>query len=518
MAEVVDELLVKLGLETDAKGFQQANNQFASLRSTALKLGAALAGGVGFHDLTVGVAAARDELGKWAKDAGVSIQFADKLRHAMEKFGGTDADSRGLIDVANNLREAAKWGELAQRSFTSRGFNPQRIQQENMSVEETIDFISRGLSNIKDRDERNRIAESMGINNPFTRNMLSDYGGMQAEFKRAEELGLVTEEITKNAAAFNDAVTDASRAARTLKDTIANHLLPDLADVINDSAGWITSNREEIGDAIQEAMPYLKATATGIAVLVAAQTGKKGIAMLAGAAATNGPAAAVIGLGAFYMDEKNRNDASSSFTGGVRYQLGEWRRRLGISGPMEQPKAGDGPLALKSIFGALIQQESGGRHYGPDGQLLRSGAGALGITQIMPATARNPGYGISPLANDSKEEYLRVGREYFYAMVKEFDGDTQKALAAYNAGPGTVRKAVDLAGSNWLAAMPGETQAYVPSIMGRAGASGTTNYYSIDARGSTDPAATEAAVRRVVDERIQNAAQISRDDFPNNVE
>jgi len=66
--------------------------------------------------------------------------------------------------------------------------------------------------------------------------------------------------------------------------------------------------------------------------------------------------------------------------------------------------------------------------------------------------------------------------------------------------------------------MPGETQAYVPSIMGRAGASGTTNYYSIDARGSTDPAATEAAVRRVVDERIQNAAQISRDDFPNNVE
>jgi hypothetical protein len=54
--------------------------------------------------------------------------------------------------------------------------------------------------------------------------------------------------------------------------------------------------------------------------------------------------------------------------------------------------------------------------------------------------------------------------------------------------------------------------------MGRAGASGTTNYYSIDARGSTDPAATEAAVRRVVDERIQNAAQISRDDFPNNVE
>lgn len=490
MAEVVDELLVKLGLETDAKGFQQAHNQFSGLRSAALKLGAIIGGGVGFHDLTVGVAAARDELGKWAKDAGVSIQFADKLRHAMEKFGGTEADSRGLIDVANNLREAAKWGELAERSFTSMGFNPQRIQQENMSVEETIDFISRGLSNISERDERNRIAESMGINNPFTRNMLSDYGGMQAEFKRAEELGLVTEEITKNAAAFNDAMTDAGRVVRSLKDMIANELLPGMSEWVNSAAEWTAQNRAQIQKGIDIA-------------------GNPGGALLLEWAKDSPSAEDEDG----FID-KLWNGLKDANKPGMGMEFGLLRKLLGLPA---SPSASSGSLSNDAIFDALIQQESGGRHYG-DGSLLRSGKGARGITQVMPATGRNPGYGVSPLANDSKEEYLRFGRDYFAAMLKEFDGDTQKALAAYNAGPGAVKNAVASHGSNWLSAMPGETQAYVPSIMGRAGASGTTNYYSIDARGSADPAATEAAVRRVVDERIQNAAQISRDDFPNNVE
>jgi hypothetical protein len=203
-----------------------------------------------------------------------------------------------------------------------------------------------------------------------------------------------------------------------------------------------------------------------------------------------------------------------------------------------------GPLSNDAIFNALIQQESGGRHYGDGSMLLSSPKGARGVTQVMPATGRDPGYGVRPLANDSREEYLRFGRDYLAAMMKEFDGDTQKALAAYNAGPGAVKNAVASHGSNWLSAMPGETQAYVPSILDRAEQagtvpayvaattasppdiaagtapmrSGTTNYYSIDARGATDPGAVEAAARKVFRAELSNAVQVSRDGIPNNVE
>ena len=517
MAEAIDELLVRLGLDVDAKGFKEANNQFANMRSTALTTGAALGTAfLGMAKMSHDVAKSADELAKWSRAAGVSAQFAHKLGFAMRQVGGSDSDARTLIELANSWRDSAQWGELASRAFTAAGFNPQQIQQQNMSGPQTIDFVGRGLSAMP-LDQRRQIANSLGAYDKAFR-LLSDYAGMQNSFSRAGQLGGTPDDVLlANAEAYVTATTELGELIDGFKNTVAKEMLPGMTNLVEGITGWSIENRSEIEEAFKEAMPYLKATATGIGVLVAAQVGTKAIAMLAAAAATSGPAAAVLGLGAFYMDEDNRRDGFDSFTGGVDYYKRQWRRRLGI-GSNEAPSPTAGPLALKSIFSSLIEQESGGLHYGADGKLLRSSAGALGITQLMPSTARNPGYGISPVANDSKEEYLRVGREYFYAMVKEFDGDTQKALAAYNAGAGTVKRAVDMVGANWMSAMPGETQAYVPSIMGRAGASGTTNYYSIDARGSADPAATEAAVRRVVDERIQNAAQISRDDFPNNVE
>lgn len=116
------------------------------------------------------------------------------------------------------------------------------------------------------------------------------------------------------------------------------------------------------------------------------------------------------------------------------------------------------------LFDALIQQESGARHVDAQGRLITSSAGAQGITQLMPETARNPGYGITPVKDQSEAEYRRVGSEYLQAMLKVFKGDTAKALAAYNAGPGAVEKAVSKDPQNWLSRLPAETQDYVQRI------------------------------------------------------
>lgn len=128
------------------------------------------------------------------------------------------------------------------------------------------------------------------------------------------------------------------------------------------------------------------------------------------------------------------------------------------------------PRASDALFSALIQQESGGQHYARGGGLLTSSAGARGITQVMPATGADPGFGVRPLQNDSEEEYLRFGRDYLDALLRYYNGDEQKALAAYNAGPGAVDNAVRGHGSNWLASMSEETRGYVPSIRQRAAA------------------------------------------------
>jgi soluble lytic murein transglycosylase-like protein len=132
------------------------------------------------------------------------------------------------------------------------------------------------------------------------------------------------------------------------------------------------------------------------------------------------------------------------------------------------------PTDSGRLVNLVIKAESGGQRYGKDGKLLESPKGAKGEMQVMDATNLDPGYGVKPAKDSSPEERARVGRDYLDAMVKEFKGDIPMALAAYNAGPGAVQKAVEAANkqrtSNWLGNMPAETQAYVAKITKEYGA------------------------------------------------
>jgi soluble lytic murein transglycosylase len=91
----------------------------------------------------------------------------------------------------------------------------------------------------------------------------------------------------------------------------------------------------------------------------------------------------------------------------------------------------------------------------------RSGAGATGLMQVMPGTGRYL------LRKENKrgrpdlrdpEVNVRLGARYLAMMLREFDGDRIAALAAYNAGPGRLRRwkqqAPGLAADEFLEAMP----------------------------------------------------------------
>lgn len=90
----------------------------------------------------------------------------------------------------------------------------------------------------------------------------------------------------------------------------------------------------------------------------------------------------------------------------------------------------------------------------------RSPKGAVGVMQLMPATARDLGVDPSDMAQN-----VRGGAMYLRQMLTRFGGDVKLALAAYNAGPGAVLK---------HGGVPpyAETQAYVTSILGRMAVSG----------------------------------------------
>lgn len=104
--------------------------------------------------------------------------------------------------------------------------------------------------------------------------------------------------------------------------------------------------------------------------------------------------------------------------------------------------------------------ESGGREYDRNGNRITSPVGARGIMQVMPETARAPGYGIRP-SNGTPEDDARLGKEYRAKMEQVYGGDYAKMWAAYNWGPGNLNKALKRHGAQWLDFAPAETRAYV---------------------------------------------------------
>jgi len=144
--------------------------------------------------------------------------------------------------------------------------------------------------------------------------------------------------------------------------------------------------------------------------------------------------------------------------------------------------AAEVPSPIAHLMGSLIQQESGG-----DPSAV-SPKGATGLTQVMPSTAVDPGFGVKNIFQRAEERGIPVpsydeegakillndpqlnvefGADYLDAMKDQHGGNERLALASYNAGPGAVAKAGGV--PNYP-----ETQQYVQKVMNGAAAPAET--------------------------------------------
>ena len=117
-----------------------------------------------------------------------------------------------------------------------------------------------------------------------------------------------------------------------------------------------------------------------------------------------------------------------------------------ITGPRKDVSSGNGKYLL--LYDDIIVKTS--KRHNIDPALVKaiimaesavntnavSKKGAKGLMQIMPKTAR--WLGVKNSAHP--EQNIEAGTRYLKCLIDEYDGNLKLALAAYNAGPGTVRR------------------------------------------------------------------------------
>ena len=102
-----------------------------------------------------------------------------------------------------------------------------------------------------------------------------------------------------------------------------------------------------------------------------------------------------------------------------------------------------------SLIAAVIRAESSSNPYAV------SNAGAMGLMQLMPDTWRYLGGGGSPF---NPGHNIRIGTKYLRELLDTFRGNVRLSVAAYNAGPGAVKRFKRIPPYR-------ETRRYVPRVM-----------------------------------------------------
>ena len=118
-------------------------------------------------------------------------------------------------------------------------------------------------------------------------------------------------------------------------------------------------------------------------------------------------------------------------------------------------------IDMENLLDALMVAESGG-----DPNAISS-VGAEGAYQIMPSTAAQPGFGVSPMEGSrfDSDASRSFAREYLQAMIDRYDGDIEAALIAYNAGAGNADKFISAGRDYEVLPLAMQTQPYVNKIM-----------------------------------------------------
>lgn len=198
-------------------------------------------------------ASATDELSKFSRAIGFSIETLQELRFAAERTGvGANLLQMSLEKLNKNLGDTkAGTGSL---TTLLKKVDPGllKVLKGVKGTEEAFGILIEKMRKLKDPMRRASLASAAfgkgGLK--IIRFLDEGVGGFKALRAQARQYGLVTTEGGKRAEAFGDSMANLKQAIRGVKRTIGDQLLPVFRPLIESMTKWIAANRVMIGQKV----------------------------------------------------------------------------------------------------------------------------------------------------------------------------------------------------------------------------------------------------------------------------
>ncbi|EKN4147389.1 glycoside hydrolase family 104 protein [Yersinia enterocolitica] len=244
MSETIDSLLVSLGLETDAKSFQTANDAVKGIKDGILQLAAAAGTGVGLKALTADLSASVLEMDRLSKITNFTVKQIDGLRYAMRSLGLSPDAANQIVQKIPDLQQRAKQGELGDKAYWNGAFNPTEFA--NKTGMDSLKYLIDAYGKM-DNDQRRNLRSGIGSgdNDPFTRLLEGGSKGLNASLKNFEELYKPLDpKLIDSANEFNKEMADLATNFDNLARSMGGDLLPIINAILESINQFIKENPE----------------------------------------------------------------------------------------------------------------------------------------------------------------------------------------------------------------------------------------------------------------------------------
>ncbi|CQJ66097.1 lysozyme [Yersinia intermedia] len=244
MSETIDSLLVSLGLETDAKSFQAANDAVKGIKDGILQLAAAAGTGVGLKALTADLSASVLEMDRLSKITNFTVKQIDGLRYAMRSLGLSPDAANQIVQKIPDLQQRARQGELGDKAYWNGAFNPTEFA--NKTGMDSLKYLIDAYGKM-DNDQRRNLRSGIGSgdNDPFTRLLEGGSKGLNASLKNFEELYKPLDpKLIDSANEFNKEMADLATNFDNLARSMGGDLLPIINALLESINQFIKENPE----------------------------------------------------------------------------------------------------------------------------------------------------------------------------------------------------------------------------------------------------------------------------------